>query len=277
MVAGLEDLLVNNRTAIRIPERASRAALSPTQRAARAAAALLAALVLAGCVHSAHRSAEAKSYHDAQAKAIAERPPLFELRAQPGQTIELKGVEALVVHDPREQKVAPLPVAPSPVYGLVKGLVDTGARIYGVKVAADAAVDIIGTVADRAGDHSVTTNTTSIEDSYNDQSDHSTHGDTITDSSVIGGDVAGDGAGIGSSATDLAASDGSVIGDDVVNVGGDQTGGDHIENSGRFNSPGPIDNSDNSDNSTNPEDPGDGDAGDAGEECPLGICFGPGG
>jgi len=176
----------------------------------------LAAVLLGGCAHNAHRTAEAQAHYQAQQTLAALRPPLFELRAQPGQTIQLSGVESLVVHDPRELSITPLPQQRSQLLGLLETAVRVAAPIYGVKIAADSLVDLADSIGRNSGDHSVTT----ISDSNN------TRGDTI-------GDVAGPGAGLGNS-TSVGA--GAAVGDDnwVDNatgdrVGGDQIGGDRID------------------------------------------------
>jgi|GEM_PF-2765161 len=57
---------------------------------------LMAALLTAGCASGEEKAA----YLNAQLEALKLQKPILELRAQPGQQIELKGVEALLVHAP---------------------------------------------------------------------------------------------------------------------------------------------------------------------------------
>lgn len=195
--------------------------------------ALLTCVALAGCVSSPWREREAKAYYEAQQKLALDRKPLFELRAQAGQTITLSGVEAIVVNDPREQRIDALPQQRSPVWDTINTVLRVGAQVYGAKVAADGVVNIVDSVARNAGNHSVTT--TTISGSYN------TQGDTLVNS--IRGNVTGPGAGIsnGYSSADTAVSGtGNAVGNDV---GRDVITGNANNNSGRQDSPGPIDNS----------------------------------
>lgn len=57
---------------------------------------LMAALLTAGCASSEEKTA----YLNAQLEALKLQKPILELRAKPGESIELKGVEALLVHAP---------------------------------------------------------------------------------------------------------------------------------------------------------------------------------
>lgn len=208
---------------------------------------ILIAVALVGCAHNAHRTAEAQAYYQAQQAQAEQRPPLFELRAQPGQTIQLSGVESLVVNDPREISINPLPQQRNQMLGLFETALRVAAPIYGAKIAADGLVDLADSIGRNSGDHSVTT----ISDSYN------TRGDTVD------GDVSGTGAGIGNTATigngaavgdgnwvDNATGDragGDLIGRDRIDtdIGGDQIGGDRIDTGDRrTDSPGPFDQGD---------------------------------
>ncbi len=57
---------------------------------------LLAAVLAAGCASSEEKTA----YLNAQLEALKLQKPILELRAKAGESIELKGVEALLVHAP---------------------------------------------------------------------------------------------------------------------------------------------------------------------------------
>jgi hypothetical protein len=165
---------------------------------------LVAFALIAGCADNRWRTQEAQAYYQSQQQLAATRKPLFELKAQPGQTITLQGVESLTVNDPREQKVAPLPEHRSQVLDTVLGVTKIAAGVYGLKVAADGVVNLADKVGKNGGDHSVTT----ITGSYN------TQGDTLTGS--IKGDVSGNGAGVGNTYTDGSThvdGNGNAVGD----------------------------------------------------------------
>jgi hypothetical protein len=209
--------------------------------------ALVAVLALASCTHNAHRSSEAKAYTDAQAKAMENVKPIVEFEGIDGQPITLSGVKAFRVYGNTNTTIRPLPQQQSPIWSVVQNVVGKAATAYGWKLGSETLQHVFDSVATNAGDHSVTT----ITDSFNDQSDHSTHGDTITGSSVIGGDVSGPGAGIGNeySSADQdndidVAGDGSAVGDEnrFVDVPGSGNavgdGNEVINNSGRQESPG---------------------------------------
>lgn len=182
---------------------------------------------LSACVHNRHRTAEAKAFVNAQTKAAEHQKPLVELIAQEGQTIELRGVSAFRVYAPKDSAIRALPQQESAWLKFGTRLLDRGAQVVGIKFASDTLSSIFDSAVSNAGDHSTTT--ISIADSYNDQSDHSVHGDTIVDSQVIDGDAIGPGAGIGNdSSTDLSVTgDGSAIGD-----GNEVVNGDNADNSG---------------------------------------------
>lgn len=154
---------------------------------------LCAVALLAACSTNRWRAQEAGAYYTAQKELATTRKPLFELRAQPGQTITLSGVESLTVNDPREVEIKALPQERHPAWQTIDKLLGIGAQVYGAKVIADGVTDLVSIVASSAGNHSVTTTNTTIADSYN------TQGDTLTNS--IGGDVHGDGSGVGNSYT----------------------------------------------------------------------------
>lgn len=81
------------------------------------------ALLLSGCMHNRHRTEEAKAHYAAQEKAIEARKPIFELRASEGETIVLQGVSALIVHDPREQRIEAMPQREHPLWGIARAAV----------------------------------------------------------------------------------------------------------------------------------------------------------
>ena len=156
-------------------------------------AAALCLFALAGCTSNRWRAQEAGAYYAAQKELATTRKPLFELRAQPGQTITLSGVESLTVNDPREIEIKALPQERHPAWQTIDKLLGIGAQVYGAKVVADGVTDLVSIVASNAGNHSVPTTNTAITGSYN------TQGDTLTNS--IGGDVRGDGAGVANTYT----------------------------------------------------------------------------
>ena len=231
--------------------------------------AVAAAFALSACVHNAHRSAEAKAFTDAQAKAYENQKPIVEFEGIDGQAITLSGVKAFRVYGNTNAQVRALPQQPSPIWGFLNTALARGASAYGLKLGSETLQSIFDSTARNAGDHSVTT----ITDSYNDQSDHSAHGDTITGSSVIGGDVTGAGAGIGNAYEsadqdndiDVSGS-GSAVGDEnrFVDVpgSGNAVGDDNtvINNSGRQDSPGDF------------GDGGDCEGGTGGATGPGGSC-----
>lgn len=117
------------------------------------------------------------------------------------------------------------------VLNLVGQALNVGASVYGQKLQADSLVDLAGVIAGSAGDRSNhfdysdhSDNSTHIADSFNDSSDNSAHGDTISDSGN----------------TSIADSYNG-------NAGRDLIGGDRVDNNGnigtdnRQDSPGPID------------------------------------
>lgn len=173
--------------------------------------------MLAGCVSNRWRTQEATAYYNAQQQLMQGRKPLFQLTAQPGQTITLSGVQSITVNDPREARVNPLPEHRSQALDTILGITKIAAQVYGIKVAADGAVDLADAVGRNAGDHSTTT----ITGSYN------TQGDTLTN--AIKGDVTGNGSGIGNT-----YSDGSVHGDGngVGSNNNLQNGNQNRQNSG---------------------------------------------
>jgi hypothetical protein len=194
---------------------------------------------LTGCTHNSHRTAEATAYVNAQKELAIARKPLFELRAQPGQTITLSGVEALVINDPREQRIEALPQQRNEFFPTVLGLAKLGVQVYAGEQQKDMWLGITQSIGANAGDHS----TTMITDSYN------TRGDEISDSNLISGGVTGDGAGIGNAFDDAdttLSGNGSALGNqNVVDnqaVGRDRIEGDRNQNSGRQESDGPYDN-----------------------------------
>lgn len=183
--------------------------------------------LLAGCAYNRHRATEATAYYEQQAALIKERKPLFELRAQPGQTITLSGVESLTVNDPREAQLNPLPVQESPVWRILgatlPSLVTGYVGVRQAEIARDNTVaqyDFLGGAIDAlAGSPALRAPSITVG------------GDYVP--GQIGDNVTGDGN----------ATRGAQVGD---NVGRDQTGGDHIDGSvigddNRFSSPGPFD------------------------------------
>lgn len=227
---------------------------TPVKRILLVVAALGLLAALSGCANNPWREREAKSYYENQQKLLAERKPLFELKAQPGQVIMLTGVESLTVNDPREAQIQALPQQRSPAWETINTLLRAGLQIAGAKIASDGIVNIVEHATRNAGDHSVTT----ITGSFNRQ------GDTLNGS--IGGNVSGDGAGIGTTFTHVdrsVAGNGNAVG---VTAGRDVNLGDRNGNSGRQDSPDTDDHSNPGNDCTGRlcqgTAPGDGDAGE---------------
>lgn len=183
--------------------------------------------LLAGCAYNRHRATEATAYYEQQAALIKERKPLFELKAQPGQTITLSGVESLTVNDPREAQLNPLPVQESPVWRIlgatVPSLVTGYVGIRQAEIARDNTVaqyDFLGGAIDAvAGSPALRAPSITVG------------GDYVP--GQIGDNVTGDGN----------ATRGAQVGD---TVGGDQAGRDIVRDSvigdgNRFGSSGPFD------------------------------------
>lgn len=147
-------------------------------------------VLLAGCADNRWRSAEAQAYYQSQQQLAQNRKPLFELKAQPGQTITLSGVESLTVNDPREVHVNALPEHRSQALDVLMGIAKIGGEVYGLKLATDGVVNLADAVGKNGGDHSIT----NIDGSYN------TQGDTLTN--AIKGNVTGNGSGVGNTYTD---------------------------------------------------------------------------
>lgn len=192
----------------------------------------------------------------------SQQKPLFELKSVAGQTIKLEGVDSLVVNAPSNAASALRPPAQKPTF--MSELRATAAvLIPGLQIAAnwdnnnrrEETAQVLATVnAQREASivesvvglgQSIAAQPPGyvITDSYNDSSDNSATGDTITDS--------------GNTPTTINVSgDGSSVGD-----GNDVTNGDNNDNSGdlRDSSPGPIDQSDDGDDcsgsSCNPIEP----------------------
>lgn len=182
--------------------------------------------VLSACVHNKHRATEAAAYYQAQATA---RQPLFELTAQPGETIQLTGVASLKVNDPRAGEIKALPVVQSRAWDTVDKLLGIGGNYAAIKAIGGVIGDVTKTIAENAGDRSThIDNSNHVADSYNDSSDNSTHGDTITDSY--------------NQDNDNTAGDGSAIGDRNEIVNGDNAGNSgQIGDGNRQGSDGPFD------------------------------------
>lgn len=207
---------------------------------------ILIAPALAGCVHNAHRTAEAQSFYQAQA-AAAERPPILELVARPGETITLAGVERFVVHDPTPVPIREMSRAEHPAWRVADRVLAIGGIFLGQRESRRMVTELAGALTARP---SIQVGRDWVEG-----------GQHIGD--AVGGDLVsgqvGDSAGRDLVGRDLISGHvGDAVGGDQVagdridtSAGRDLIGGDRIDNrSGRIGSPGPFeDNSDNSDNS----------------------------
>lgn len=175
-------------------------------------------------MHNRHRTDEARAHYQAQETAIKERKPIFELRAQEGQTIVLQGVSELIVHDPREQRIEAMPQREHPLWGiaratlpsLVTGYVGITQGRYSRDIAREQ-YDFLGRVIEGA--------TPSV----------TVGGDYISGQQHIGDNVGRD---------YITGHVGDAIGRDRFGrdqIGRDQVIGDRNLNRGRQDSPGPID------------------------------------
>ncbi|MCA1905929.1 MAG: hypothetical protein LDL11_04985 [Desulfarculus sp.] len=112
---------------------------------------LMATLLTAGCASGEEKAA----YLNAQLEALRLQKPLLELRAKPGEQIELKGVEALLVHAPlgggsggglvrqHQNEWAPVAREGLGILGVVGGIYFAGEK----------AVQLAETVGKSAGTH----------------------------------------------------------------------------------------------------------------------------
>jgi hypothetical protein len=183
----------------------------------------LAMLLLTACTHNRWRTEEARAHYEAQREAIAGRQPLFELRAAEGQTIVLQGVSALIVHDPREQQVTPLPQPEHPVWAilratlpsLVTGYVGLSQARYSRDISREQ-YSFLGRVIDAA------------------QPSIHVGGDYVT--GQVGDNIGRDY--ITGQVGDYAGRD--QVGGDQTHAGRDIITGDRNHNRGRQDSPGPI-------------------------------------
>lgn len=201
---------------------------------------LLASLVLAGCSHNVHRANAEAAYYQAQAATAAERTPIVELVARPGEQITLSGVERFAVYAPAADNQHQVrQYQGGPTFGeTLRGIVRDAGPIFlgyrGLKTIAElGAAGIAGaggntTVGGNLGDTHIDRSRTQIDDR----------------SLSAGGDLR--------------------IGDET-NVGriGDDLRDSCIGDSCRTRSPGPIDDSSNSNNPITspppePTDPGGG-------------------
>lgn len=137
---------------------------------------LLASLVLAGCAHNVHRATAEAAFYDAQARTAAERQPIVELIARPGEAIMLSGVERFAVYapaDPNQTAVRQYQAGPS-VGETIRGIVrDAGPLFLGytgyraIERVAGMAVQHAGgntTVGGNLGDTTIDASQTQIDD-----------------------------------------------------------------------------------------------------------------
>jgi hypothetical protein len=186
---------------------------------------VLASLVLAGCSHNLHRSNAEQAYYNAQAAKAAERQPIVEFVARPGEAITLAGVERFAVYAPADSEpIRQYQAGPHPGVQALRILADAGLKGFGISRLADFGIAAI----EQAGGNSAVTTTvggnlgdtqTSIDESRT----------RIDDRSVRARDIRGD----------------------ETYTRGDETVDSCIGSACRNSSPGPIDQSDNSDNSDN--------------------------
>lgn len=205
----------------------------------------LASLVLAGCAHNAHRASAEAAYYNAQAAAKAERAPIVELVAQPGQAITLQGVERFAVFAPEgHEGIRQYQAGPNPWVQSLQILGDVGLKGFGV----DRLFKFGAAALNNAGGNTSISNSGRMGSPGDTAGGDLIHGDRIDNSGRIGS----------------PGHDGNSgrIGSD-----GDDIDGDRIDNDGRWRSPGdnrdtspgPIDESgncrDGGDCSTEPPEP----------------------
>ena len=109
---------------------------------------LLAALLAAGCAGNEEKTA----FLSAQLEAMKLQKPLLELRARPGEQIELRGVEALIIHAPQAgaASIKPLQSEWAPVAREGLGILGVVGGIY---FAGEKAVQLAEVVGRSAGTH----------------------------------------------------------------------------------------------------------------------------
>lgn len=182
----------------------------------------LASLVLAGCAHNAHRAKAESAYYNAQANAQAERQPIVELVAQPGQAITLQGVERFAVYAPDDQQgVRQYQSGPNPWVQSLQILGDVGLKGFGV----DRLFKFGAAALNNAGGNTSINNSGRMDSPGDTAGGDLIHGDRIDNSGRIGSP--GD----------------AIAGDRVDNSGrigsdGDEAGRDQNHNDGRWHSPG---------------------------------------
>lgn len=192
---------------------------------------LLAGIVLAGCTHTRHRATAEAAYYDAQARAQAERAPIVELVAQPGEAITLQGVERFAVYAPEgSEGVRQYQSGPNPWVQALGILGDVGLKGYGVHQLAEFATSAVT----NAGGNTSISNSGRMASPGDTAGGDLIHGDRIDNSGRIGSPGHDGNSGrIGSDGDDIA-------GDRI-----DNTGRWHSPGDDRDGSPGPIDESGN--------------------------------
>lgn len=106
--------------------------------------------LLSGCVHNEHRASEARAYYASQASLQQQRPPIFELVAHEGQTIELRGVQRLAVNDVRAEPIRELSQPEHPGWRLLDRALQVGGAVYGQRESSRMLTGVVGAIAGRA-------------------------------------------------------------------------------------------------------------------------------
>lgn len=217
-------------------------------RGLRLGAVLLAIVVMAGCSHSVHRANAEAAYYNAQASAAAERQPIVEMTARPGEQIVLQGVERFAVYAPsdHQQDVRQYNTGPNPWVQGLQILGDVGLKGFGI----DRLYRFGSAAITNAGGNTSINNSGRMDSPGDTAGGDLIHGDRIDNQGRIG-------------------SDGHDGNRGRIGSKGDDIGGDRVDNQGRWHSPGddrrespgPIDQGgdcrDGADCSTEPP-PGDG-------------------
>lgn len=191
---------------------------------------VVASIVLAGCSHNLHRANAETAYYQAQASASAERQPIVEFVARPGEQITLSGVERFAVYAPSDSDpVRQYQAGPHPGVQMLRIIADAGLKGFGLSRLADFGIAAI----ERAGGNSAVTTTTTVGGNLGDtQTNIDSSRTRIDDRSVSARDIRGD----------------------ETHTRGDEVNDSCVGAACRNHSPGPID--DNTDNSsTNPPPP----------------------
>src|SRR5699024_3747458 len=197
-----------------------------------------------GCTHNQHRADAEAAYY--QAQATQERPPIFEIEAQPGERIVMAGVSRIAVHSPAatDARVQQYRGDPSPwvsIFREVKSAALGFSGIYYGSRVLDSAITNAGgntttTVGGNYGDTRRDTAGGNIGDTRGDTAGNDMIGRDRVDDRSVGRDNIGRDQRLGDDISD------SCVGDDCRNDSQGPWQEDHSDNSDRRRYPPPPEN-----------------------------------